>query len=84
MPSPPANLDAQEPARERSPEAAQPAAHEYRSEPREPATPHESVPVGHFEPTPRPEPGNAPNKPYVVWSSTPSQKDAGDRGGPEE
>jgi hypothetical protein len=41
------------------------------------------VPLGHFEPTPRPEPGNAPNKPYVVWSSAPSQKDAGDRG-PEE
>jgi len=83
MPNPPADPAAQEPARERRPEAAEPVAHEYRSEPREPATPHESVPLGHFEPTPRPEPGNASNKPYVVWSSAPSQKDAGDRG-PEE
>jgi ribonuclease E len=83
-PNPPADPAAQEPARERRPEPAEPpAAHEHRSEPREPATPHESVPLGHFEPTPRPEPGNAPNKPYVVWSSAPSQKDAGDRG-PEE
>jgi ribonuclease E len=82
-PNPPADPAAQEPARERRPEAAEPAAHEYRSEPREPATPHESVPLGHFEPTPKPEPGNAANKPYVVWSSAPSQKDAGDRG-PEE
>jgi ribonuclease E len=82
-PNPPVDSAAQEPARERRPEAAEPAAHEYRSEPREPATPHESVPLGHFEPTPKPEAGNAPNKPYVVWSSAPSQKDAGDRG-PEE
>ncbi|HEY2339163.1 MAG TPA: ribonuclease E/G, partial [Steroidobacteraceae bacterium] len=83
MPNPPSDHEAQEPARERRPEPAAPAAHESRSEPREPATPHESVPLGHFEPTPRPEPGNAPNKPYVVWTSAPSQKDAGDRG-PEE
>jgi hypothetical protein len=79
----PVHEPAREPVRERSPETAQPAAHEHRSEPREPATPHESVPLGHFEPAPRPESGNAPNKPYVVWSSAPSQKDAGDRG-PEE
>ena len=41
------------------------------------------APIAHFEPSPRPEAGNPPNKPYVVWSSTPSQKDSGDRG-PEE
>jgi len=83
MPNPPAEHEAQEPARDRLPEPAEPAAQEYRSEPREPAPPHETVPLGHFEPTPRPEPGSAPNKPYVVWSSAPSQKDAGDRGSEE-
>lgn len=44
---------------------------------------HESVPIAHYEPTPKPESGGASGKPYVVWSSTPSQKDAGSRG-PEE
>src|SRR5262249_33103274 len=83
MPNPPADHEAQEPARDRRPEAAEPAAPQFRSAPRQPATPRESGPLVPIQPTPRPEPGSAPNKPYVVWSSAPSQKDAGDRG-PEE
>ncbi|HXW74627.1 MAG TPA: Rne/Rng family ribonuclease [Steroidobacteraceae bacterium] len=51
------------------------APREYHAEPREPAAGHEAAPIAHFEPTPKPEPGQ--NKPYVVWSSAPSPKDAG-------
>jgi len=56
---------------------------DFHPEPRESGPSHESVPIAHYEPSPKPEPGSAPNKPYVVWSSAPSQKDAGNRG-PEE
>jgi len=69
--------------RESRPEPSEPATREYHGEPRESAASHESVPIAHFEPSPRPETSGAPAKPYVVWSSTPSQKDAGSRG-PEE
>jgi hypothetical protein len=53
---------------------------EYPAEPREAGTPHEPAPVAHFEPAPKPD-GNERNKPYVVWSSSPTEKS--DRG-PEE
>jgi len=58
-------------------------AREIPAEPRESATTHEPVPLAHFEPQPRPEPGSQPNKAYVVWSSVPEQKDTSGRG-PEE
>jgi ribonuclease E len=58
-------------------------ARELPAEPRESATTHEPVPLAHFEPQPRPEPGSQPNKAYVVWSSVPEQKDTSGRG-PEE
>jgi hypothetical protein len=61
----------------------EPAPREYHAEPREPAAPHEPAPIAHFEPAPKPEPGEQPNKPYVVWSSAPSDKSGGGRG-PEE
>jgi ribonuclease E len=64
------------------PESAQSAAHESHAEPRESGGSHESVPIAHFEPSPRPESGTTSNKPYVVWSSTP-EKDSGPRG-PDE
>ena len=47
---------------------------EYHTEP----APREA-PLAHFEPTPKPDTGAAPSKPYVVWSSTPSPGD-GDGG----
>jgi ribonuclease E len=56
---------------------------DFHAEPRESGTSHESVPIAHYEPSPKPEAGSTPNKPYVVWSSAPSEKDAGNRG-PEE
>jgi len=81
-PSPETGREAHEaPAQESRPAAAEPAAREFHAQPRESGVPH--APIAHFEPSPRPEAGNPPNKPYVVWSSTPSQKDSGDRG-PEE
>jgi hypothetical protein len=79
-----AEREAPQPAAPESrPESAESAAHESHVEPREPGGSHESVPIAHFEPSPRPESGTASNKPYVVWSSTPSQKDGGSRG-PDE
>jgi len=79
-----AEREAREPAaRESRPEAQEPAAGDFHAEPRASGGSHESVPIAHFEPSPRPEAGSTPNKPYVVWSSTPSQKDGGSRG-PEE
>ncbi|HYB33306.1 MAG TPA: Rne/Rng family ribonuclease [Steroidobacteraceae bacterium] len=57
-----------------------PPVREYHAEPREAGTTHEAAPLGHFEPAPKPEPGQ--NKPYVVWSSVP-QRDTESRG-PEE
>jgi hypothetical protein len=44
---------------------------------------HEPVPIAHFEPTPKPDPGASQNKPYVVWSSAPPPNDPGGHG-PEE
>ena len=61
----------------------EPPVQEYHAEPRESAPTHESVPIAHFEPSPKPEPGGPSAKPYVVWSSAPSQKEGGSRG-PEE
>jgi ribonuclease E len=70
--------------------AAHPAPQENapreQAEPRDthaPLTPHEPVRVGHFEPPPKPEQSPQGNKPFVVWSSAPPQKDTGGRG-PEE
>jgi len=51
------------------------APREYHAAPRETGAGHEAMPIAHFEPTPKPESGQ--NKPYVVWSSAPSPKDAG-------
>jgi hypothetical protein len=83
-PAPRAEREAHEPAAQDSrPESPQPAARDFHAEPRESGGSHESVPIAHFEPSPRPEAGSTPNKPYVVWSSTPAQKDSGSRG-PEE
>jgi len=82
-PAPRAEHESHEPARESQPQAAEPAVREFHAESGEPGGSHESVPIAHFEPTPRPEAGSTPNKPYVVWSSTPSHKDSGSRG-PEE
>jgi hypothetical protein len=56
---------------------------DFHAEPRESGASPESVPIAHYEPSPKPESGSAPNKPYVVWSSTPAQKDAGNRGSEE-
>jgi ribonuclease E len=82
-PAPQAERQAHEPAAPESrPESAESAAHESHVEPRESGGSHESVPIAHFEPSPRPESGTGSNKPYVVWSSTP-QKDSGPRG-PDE
>jgi ribonuclease E len=82
-PAPQAEREAHEPAAPESrPESTESAAHESHLGPRESGGSHESVPIAHFEPSPRPESGTASNKPYVVWSSTP-QKDSGTRG-PEE
>jgi hypothetical protein len=58
-----------------------PPAREFHSEPRETSGTHETAPVAHFEPTPKPEAGSA-KQPYVVWSSAPV-KDAGPRGSEE-
>jgi ribonuclease E len=81
VPAPPAEREAREPAgQEPRPQHSESAAREYHTEPRESAASHESVPIAHFEPSPRPETSGTPAKPYVVWSSTPSQKDAGSRG----
>jgi hypothetical protein len=83
-PAPQAEREAPEPAvRESRPEAAEPAAREFHAEPHASGGSHESVPIAHFEPSPRPEAGRTQNKPYVVWSSTPSQKDTGSRGSEE-
>ena len=59
-----------------------PAPREYHSEPRE-STPREPAPVAHFEPTPRHEAPAQENKPYVVWSSAPTERDSGGRGSEE-
>ena len=63
--------EAPAPSLERPPEPR-----EYHTEP----APREA-PLAHFEPAPKPDAGAAPSKPYVVWSSTPSQGD-GDGGAP--
>jgi len=68
---------------ERPREAAdQPPLREFHSEPREPAAPHEPAPIAHFEPAPKPDTAAAAGKPYVVWSSAPSN-DVGSRGSEE-
>ncbi len=67
-----------------APREPEPAVREYHAEPREPGPAHESMPIAHFEPSPKPEPSaGTQTKPYVVWSSAPPQKDTGNRG-PEE
>jgi ribonuclease E len=67
-----------------SPVPHEPAPREYHAEPHASAdnAPREAAPIAHFEPTPKPE-GQAQNKPYVVWSSAPPQKDPGTRGSEE-
>jgi ribonuclease E len=83
-PAPPTGPEAHEPsASESRPDSAEPAPREFHAEPRESGGSHETGPIAHFEPSPRPEAGSTPNKPYVVWSSTPAQKDSGSRD-PEE
>jgi ribonuclease E len=82
-PAPQAERETHEPARESPRESGEPAGRELHAEPRESGGSHESVPIAHFEPGPKPEAGSTSNKPYVVWSSTPSQKDS-DSHGPEE
>jgi ribonuclease E len=83
-PAPSSEREAREPSvPESRPDSAEPAPREFHAEPRESGGSHESGPIAHFEPSPRPEAGSTPNKPYVVWSSTPTQKDSGSRG-PEE
>jgi len=69
--------------RPEKPETPEPAPREYHAEPREPGPAHESAPIAHFEPSAKPEPSGTQTKPYVVWSSAPTQKDGGNRG-PEE
>jgi ribonuclease E len=64
------------------PEPREAPPREFHSEPREPAPQHEPAPIAHFEPAPKPDTAERSNKPYVVWSSTPGEKD-GNRG-PEE
>jgi ribonuclease E len=82
-PAPRAEREAHEPAAQDSrPESPGPAARDVHAESPESGGSHESVPIAHFEPSPRPEAGT-PNKPYVVWSSAPAQKDSDSRG-PEE
>jgi len=49
-----------------------PAASEYHAEPRERGT-HEAPVLAHFEPPPK----HDESKPYVVWSSAPSDRDSG-------
>jgi ribonuclease E len=56
----------------------EPDVREYHAEP-QPGVAHESAPIAHFEPTPKPE-GTPQNRAYVVWSSAPVPKDGGSRG----
>ena len=65
---------------DREPRTESPA-QEYHAGPPEAAAPQERAPIAHFEPSPKPDPGA--NKPYVVWSSAPSEKSSGGRE-PEE
>jgi ribonuclease E len=81
--APPLQAEMHEPAAESRSEAPEPAAREYHAEPRDPGPQHESTPIAHFEPSPKPETSGSQSKPYVVWSSAPPQKDGGNRG-PEE
>ncbi|HYB64872.1 MAG TPA: Rne/Rng family ribonuclease [Steroidobacteraceae bacterium] len=60
----------------------QPPPREFHSEPREPAATHEPAPIAHFEPAPKPDTAAAAGKPYVVWSSAPSN-DVSSRGSEE-
>jgi ribonuclease E len=80
--SSPAERDREHPPREAPPMREPAPQREFHAEPRDaaPAPAHESVPLAHFEPTPKPDPG----KPYVVWSSAPPQKEPGGTSGPEE
>jgi hypothetical protein len=66
----PADREAREP----------PVQREFHAEPRVPAPPHEPAPIAHFEPTPKAD----ANKPYVVWSSAPTEKSPGPAPEPEE
>jgi ribonuclease E len=69
------------PPMERARDMPEPAERDFHSEPREVAPAHEPAPIAHFEPTPKLDPGAAPAKPYVVWSSAPEKDDSH---GPEE
>ncbi len=69
---------------ERSPDRSPPPPpREYHAEPRDSGPAHDSAPLAHFEPAPRPEGGSENKQPYVVWSSAPAEKPAGSRG-PDE
>jgi len=63
-----APADPNAPAPDREPREPPPV-REFHAEPSEPAARHE--PIAHFEPQPK---ADAPNKPYVVWSSAPPEK----------
>ena len=67
--APPA-AEANAPAPDREPREPPPV-REFHAEPSEPAPRHEPATIAHFEPQPK---ADAPNKPYVVWSSAPSEK----------
>ncbi|MBV8876429.1 MAG: Rne/Rng family ribonuclease [Gammaproteobacteria bacterium] len=75
-----AEQEAREPAREFRP--PEPEVRGYHAEPREPGPAHDSAPIAHFEPAPKPE-SSGSSKPYVVWSSAPTPTEGGNRG-PEE
>jgi ribonuclease E len=59
--------------------AERPAAEprEYHSERRDAPETQSHLPLAHFEPAPRPESSGGEVKPYVVWSSSPSDKGGG-------
>ena len=82
--APPADREPREPPEPREArETREPATQEFHAQARESGASQEPAPIAHFEPAQKSEGGDAPGKPYVVWSSTPSQRDAGSRGSEE-
>src|SRR6267154_1064404 len=64
------------PAPDREPREPPPV-REFHAEPSEPPARHEPATIAHFEPQPKVD---APNKPYVVWSSAPAPEKTTERG----
>jgi ribonuclease E len=64
------------PAPDREPREPPPV-REFHAEPSEPPARHEPATIAHFEPQPKLD---APNKPYVVWSSAPPPEKTTERG----